>query len=415
MKGLVSTIYVRPQNDQEVSSSWFGRYASGEPIHRGYEPERMVEAGGRDWDRVFLDDPHRRVFSIYGEEDQHVGECQVAIDDNRGAELSVLIGRKDLWHRGYGTATVVSLLDQVFNSHHLERAWVNVPHDNTPALGLFRKLGFVYQETRMQSTRANGFVPYGSIMAITAREFRRARPRKEGSGTVVTITGLPASGSEIVGAEIARLTGLRLAGAEIPERMCRRLNCTTGELVAIEAMCQSFWARLLANVSAGPWDDAGFFYRGQYWFPTYYSEVPNTVTKEQYLEALRGVIEGLCLEGDVVIHGYSAHLFVPSRVSALSVFVTAPDELRQQRIVTDWELDTESAEKWLKRADKGALALSKNLFGADFVDPRQYDMNLNLGRWSYAAAAEAAVGALGSETVTTPQEVDAVDLVSSTT
>ena len=49
--------------------------------------------------------------------------------------------RKDLWHRGYGTATVVVLLEKVFNSYGLERAWVNIPENNSAALGLVQEAG----------------------------------------------------------------------------------------------------------------------------------------------------------------------------------------------------------------------------------------------------------------------------------
>ena len=134
--------------DEEVASRWFGHYACGDPVHRGYEPLHLLEASEYEWDRVFRSDPHRFIFSIDNEDCEHIGECQLLLDDHGGAELSLLIGRKDLWHPGYGTATVVVLLEKVFNSCGLERAWVNIPEDNSAALGLFKKLGFVHQETR---------------------------------------------------------------------------------------------------------------------------------------------------------------------------------------------------------------------------------------------------------------------------
>ena len=39
--------------DEEVSSRWFGHYACGDPVHRGYEPDHMLEAPQTEWDRVF--------------------------------------------------------------------------------------------------------------------------------------------------------------------------------------------------------------------------------------------------------------------------------------------------------------------------------------------------------------------------
>ena len=132
---------------EEISSKWFGHYGCGDPVHRGYDPRHMLEAAEREWRSVFSN-PERRIFSIYDKEEDHIGECQVVFDEGGGAELSVLMGRKDLWHRGLGTATVMTLLERTFGQYGLDRAWVNIPEDNAPALGLFQKLGFVSEATR---------------------------------------------------------------------------------------------------------------------------------------------------------------------------------------------------------------------------------------------------------------------------
>jgi len=103
--------------DDEVSTNWFGHYSPGEPIHRGYEPALMSAATGTDWDRVFTDDQTRLILSIYAEDEGHIGECQAQFDDQGGAELSLLIGRKALWSHGYGAAAVVQLLRRLFHDH----------------------------------------------------------------------------------------------------------------------------------------------------------------------------------------------------------------------------------------------------------------------------------------------------------
>ena len=130
--------------DEEISSSWFG-YAGADPLHRGYDPIRMLEASESEWDGVFRLDPSLFIFSIYRAEEEHIGECQVLVK-NKAAEITLLIGRKDLWHQGYGTSAVTSLLDQLFNYYKLDVAWVNIPKTNMAGLGLFTKLGFIHEE-----------------------------------------------------------------------------------------------------------------------------------------------------------------------------------------------------------------------------------------------------------------------------
>ena len=91
-------------DDSEVSSQWFGHYACGDPVHRGYEPGHMLEASDGEWQQVFRRDRDRVIASIYAEPHGHVGECQIVMHGRGEAELFLLIGRKELWHQGYGTA-----------------------------------------------------------------------------------------------------------------------------------------------------------------------------------------------------------------------------------------------------------------------------------------------------------------------
>ena len=92
---------------------------------------------------------------------------------------------------------------------------------------------------------------------VTLRDI--SREDRHGSAPVVTITGLPGSGSEVVGMEIARTTGGRLVDdEEITRRMCQRLGRTVGELKAFEASCRSVWSRMLRALLA-PWERYGVY------------------------------------------------------------------------------------------------------------------------------------------------------------
>ena len=132
--------------DEEISSRWFG-HAGKDALHRGYDPILMQMASDSEWNSVFRDDPRLLVFSIYDEIDEHIGECQVLLDGEGDAYPSILIGRKDLWHQGYGTSAMTSLIGMLFDFHEVERVTVCVPGANIPARGLFRKLGFMDRES----------------------------------------------------------------------------------------------------------------------------------------------------------------------------------------------------------------------------------------------------------------------------
>jgi len=163
--------------DPEVSEMWFGRYTYGEPAHLGYEPLKMLDATQAEWDEVFNDphhEPHRSILSVRTTSGEHIGEAQLAIDEALGdAQLSVLIGRKELWHRGYGTATVISCLDHVFRNLGLFRAWVDVPEYNTAARDMFEHLGFIHEGTLRQSRPHDGARHNSVILGMLANEYTR--------------------------------------------------------------------------------------------------------------------------------------------------------------------------------------------------------------------------------------------------
>jgi RimJ/RimL family protein N-acetyltransferase len=163
--------------DPEVSDMWFGRYTYGDAAHLCFEPDKMVVATVTEWDEVFKDphhEPHRDIFSVRTPSGEHIGEAQLSIDEALGdAQISVLIGRKDLWHRGYGTATTLALLEHIFVTLGLYRAWVDVPEYNAAAREMFRSLGFRHEGTLRQSRPHQGARHNSVIMGMLQNKYVR--------------------------------------------------------------------------------------------------------------------------------------------------------------------------------------------------------------------------------------------------
>lgn len=166
--------------DPEVADSWFGRYTYGDAAHLGYDPEQMLKADDKEWNEVFHDPhhvPHRDIFSIYALNGDHVGEGQLSIDEALGdAQISVLIGRKDKWHSGYGTAAVLAMLEHVFQHLRLHRAWVDVPEYNMAARNMFESIGFQHEGTLRQSRPHEGARHNSAILGILVDEYERHYP-----------------------------------------------------------------------------------------------------------------------------------------------------------------------------------------------------------------------------------------------
>ena len=162
--------------DEAVSESWFGRYAYGDPAHLGYHPDEMVDASKEQWGPVFSD-PNHRILSIYTEKGEHIGEVHVAIEESLGdGHLSILIGRKDLWHQGLGSAAMHTTLDLAFNKWGLYRVWVDVPEYNTAALTMFEHLGFVHEGTLRKSRPHEGSRFDSVVMGMLISEYSVREP-----------------------------------------------------------------------------------------------------------------------------------------------------------------------------------------------------------------------------------------------
>ena len=168
-------------DDPEISDAWFGRYTYGDPAHLGYEPNNMINATKEEWDEVFHDphhEPHRDIFSIYTLSEEHLGEGQLSIDEALGdAQVSVLIGEKTLWHKGYGTAAVLAMIEHIFDHLGLHRAWVDVPEYNTAARKMFEHIGFQHEGTLRQSRPHDGARHNSVILGLLTNEYANIFPQ----------------------------------------------------------------------------------------------------------------------------------------------------------------------------------------------------------------------------------------------
>lgn len=170
--------------DEEVSQSWFGRYAYGDPAHLGYHPTEMERASQEEWERVF-NNPEHRILSICAEGGDHIGEIHIAVEEALGdGQISILIGRKDVWHQGYGTAGMRASLDMAFSQYGLYRVWVDIPEYNTAALAMCEHLGFVHEGTLRKSRPHEGSRFDSVILGMLATEYAQ----RKGSAIIETHT-----------------------------------------------------------------------------------------------------------------------------------------------------------------------------------------------------------------------------------
>lgn len=382
-------------SDHDVASSWFGHYACGDPVHRGYEPGLMMGASSENWVRVFDHDRRRQIFSIYAGDEGHIGESQAVFDDDGDVEISLLIGRKDLWHRGFGAAAAIQLLDRLFYDYPVSQAWVSIPQDNVAALRLFSRLGFSYLCEKSLCQTPDGGELRTTIMALAASEYldRKMEPQsaERTPQPIVTVTGLPGSGSEHVAAEVARLLRADRLDAGITDALCRQIGRTRGEIESLEASFTSFWASALRSALA-PWERYGAIEASPEMFGSFpivesSVELPDYLTKEEYLDGLRSVFKSATADDALVIHGRGALTLAPRDRPTFHVYIGMDLNGRAAKAQLEEKVSEHAAQQALKKMDKQFASLYKRLYGIDPMDRGRYDLTINMDRLTVESAA----------------------------
>ncbi len=97
----------------------------------------------------------------------------------RTTDLSIIIGEKDVWGKGYGTEAILLLLDYAFGYLNSHRVAVGVVGFNERALRFYEKIGF-----RREGVQRDGYYydhTYSDfvMMSILEDEFRRLHKDRE--------------------------------------------------------------------------------------------------------------------------------------------------------------------------------------------------------------------------------------------
>ena len=119
-------------NDPEIVGNfgWFGK-----PVSREEEQQYLERLIASSTDKVYS------AFSG-GEYIGQVGLHELD-DRNKQGRLSIIIGNKDNWGRGYAHQMVDALLDKAFNDLHVHKVWGVFLEQNKKAYRLFiEKCGF---------------------------------------------------------------------------------------------------------------------------------------------------------------------------------------------------------------------------------------------------------------------------------
>ena len=178
--------------------------------------------------------------------------------------------------------------------------------------------------------------------------------------SIIAISRGTFSGGEALAKGVAERLGYGCVSREVIHEAAERYGFAVEELVAAMEKRPPLWERLAGKRTA-------------------------------YLICMRAALCDRAQKGQFVYHGYLGHLLLPGIAHVLRVRVIADMEFRIQAAMQQQQLARKDAIAYIEKVDKERRQWTKILFDVAWDDPHLYDVVLNLGRMSLAAACETVV------------------------
>ncbi len=145
--------------------------------HSGVSSMGEIEAW---FDRASAD-PARRWYAVATSDgDRVIGEAGLLrLDEGwRTTDMSIIIGERDEWRKGYGSEVGRILLDFAFNYCGVHRVAVGVVGFHEPALRFWEKLGFSREGVQRDGYLHGGEFHDFVMMSILEGEWRARQPER---------------------------------------------------------------------------------------------------------------------------------------------------------------------------------------------------------------------------------------------
>lgn len=115
---------------------------------------------------------------------------------------------------------------------------------------------------------------------------------------------------------------------------------------------------------------------------------------EELLRAVQSAVREYAANGNCVIVGRGSSAILGARPDVLRCFLHAPREWRVTHLVASVRADRKTAEKEVDRIDRARSTYLRTWYGLTFGDPRNYDLCIDVSRFSENAVASIVVAAV---------------------
>jgi len=168
-------VYLRPIEPEDLP--FIRRWANDPDVRRLIgEALPMSKAGADEFlERVRQDKERVWFVVVLKENDRVIGEAGLLrmFHPWRNTDLSIIIGDKEAWGKGYGTQAILLLLDYAFGYLGFHRVSVGVVGFNERALRFYEKVGFKREGLQRDGYYYDHAFHDFVMMSILEDEFRQ--------------------------------------------------------------------------------------------------------------------------------------------------------------------------------------------------------------------------------------------------
>ncbi len=189
--------------------------------------------------------------------------------------------------------------------------------------------------------------------------------------SLITITSSFGSGGEKIAKEVSEQLGIELYDDHKIQERALSMGITSKDLAGIDEKAPRLFDRLFTNK------------------PTL------------YLDLLGSVIFDIASEGEGLIVGHGAQVFLEDFHCALHVLIHTPEETRGKWLSKEQDITEEAAIQLVHKMDKRLKDFVQYAFNRDWKDSSGYDLVINLEKLSPDWAVKLILNLAGSEEIKT--------------
>ncbi len=176
---------------------------------------------------------------------------------------------------------------------------------------------------------------------------------------IITISRGSLSGGRAVAECLGRRSGFAVVGREVLQEAAEKVGISPEALQGKFETTPGLWARL-------------------------------TKDREKYVAAVQTALAEWCTRGNLVYHGLAGQFLLREIHGILRVQILAPLEMRVQNLLaTHPRMTREQVSVFIRKVDQERARWVRVMYGADVMDPANYDLTINLQALSIESACEA--------------------------